>query len=134
MYISAQLKLVLALLLTSSLTGAVELADPPVKRTVLQKIDIPAGMIQECVLAMAELKPGASIGRHTHPGVETGYVLEGSLTLIIDGEQPKVLKKNATYTIEAGKVHDAMNVGKSVATVLGTWVIEKGKPLSQPAN
>ena len=45
---------------------------------------------------------GGAAGRHTHPGVETGYVLEGELDLLIDGQPPKKLKAGDSYQIPAG--------------------------------
>ena len=61
-----------------------------IKRTPLQKIDFPAGYTT--VTAIAEIPAGGSAGRHTHPGVETGYVIEGEGDLIIDGQPTKHLK------------------------------------------
>ena len=53
-----------------------------IKRTPLQKLDFPAGY--NTVTAIAEVPAGGAAGRHTHPGAETGYVLEGELELIIE--------------------------------------------------
>ena len=55
-----------------------------IKRTPLQKLDFPAGY--NTVTAIAEVPAGGAAGRHTHPGAETGYVLEGELELVIDGQ------------------------------------------------
>jgi len=67
-------------------------AAPPsnIKRTPLQKVDIP-GTAYETVTAIAEVAPGANAGRHTHPGPETGYVIEGDMVLMIDGQPAKPL-------------------------------------------
>ena len=56
----------------------------PIKRTPLQKFEVP-GTNYETVIGMAEVAPGASIGRHTHFGVEAGYVAEGELVLLVEG-------------------------------------------------
>src|SRR6185503_4154682 len=45
-----------------------------IKRTPLQKVDFPPGY--NTVTAIAEVPAGGAAGRHTHPGAETGYVLE----------------------------------------------------------
>jgi quercetin dioxygenase-like cupin family protein len=128
-------KVVSTILIGVSLSCPVTPAESPVKRTVLERMDVhTTNAPLECVLGTAELRPGASIGRHSHAGLETGYVLEGELRLEVEGEPPRVLGKNATYRIEAGRVHDATNIGSSPLRVLGTWVVEKGKPLSQPAK
>ena len=46
-----------------------------IKRTVLQKIEFPDHYT--AITAIAEVEPGMTAPRHTHPGVESGYVLEG---------------------------------------------------------
>lgn len=54
-------------------------------RTMLQQADISAPG-REAVTARAEFHaPGASVGRHTHFGEEIGYVIEGTLSVEIDG-------------------------------------------------
>jgi quercetin dioxygenase-like cupin family protein len=104
---------------------------PAIKRTILQRADVPGG--QEVVLGMAEIAAGGSTGRHTHPGIETGYVLEGTTLLAVDGEAPRTLKAGDSYAIPAGRVHDAKAEG-GTARVLATYVVEKGKPLASPAK
>jgi quercetin dioxygenase-like cupin family protein len=64
---------------------------PSIRRIPLQKFDVP-GTNFETVIGIAEIAPNATIGRHTHPGVESGYVLEGELTLLVEGQPEKVLK------------------------------------------
>ena len=81
-----------------------------IKRTPLQKIDFPAGYTT--VTAIAEIPAGGSAGRHTHPGVETGYVIEGEGELIIDGQPTKVLKPGDSWAIPAGAIHDAKVSGR----------------------
>ena len=105
---------------------------PGIKRTLLQRGDVTAD--REVILGQAEIAPGSSAGRHTHFGVETGYVLEGSVSIEIEGEVPKLLKAGDSYFIPAGKVHDAKTVGDVPTKVLATYVVEKGKPLATPAQ
>jgi quercetin dioxygenase-like cupin family protein len=104
---------------------------PAIKRTILQRADV-ADTGREVVLGLAEIAAGGATGRHTHFGVETGYVLEGNSVMEIEGESPKVLKAGDSYMIPAGKVHDARAYGGAVK-VLATYVVEKGKPLATPA-
>src|SRR5882757_5388603 len=77
-----------------------------IKRTPLQKYDVP-GTNYETVIGLAEIVPNVLIGKHTHPGVEGGYLLEGELTLMIDGQPPKVLKPGDSYSIPPVAAHDA---------------------------
>jgi len=104
---------------------------PAIKRTILQKTDV--GGNQEAILGLAEVAPGGSTGKHTHPGVEFGYALEGATTLYIEGMPPIALTPGASYMIPAGKVHEAKNTGTVPAKVLATYVVEKGKPLATAA-
>ncbi len=105
---------------------------PGIKRTLLQRGDVPAIGAREVVLGVAEIAAGGAAGRHSHNGPETGFVLEGLTLLEIDGEAPKMLKAGDSYFIAAGKVHDAKAHG-GAARVLATYVVEKGKPLAIPA-
>jgi quercetin dioxygenase-like cupin family protein len=101
-----------------------------IKRTPLQKIDFPEGYTT--VTAIAEVPAGGSSGRHSHPGLETGYVMEGELHLAIDGKPEQVLKAGDSYQIAAGVVHDA-KAGDKPFKVLAIYITDKTKPLATPA-
>jgi quercetin dioxygenase-like cupin family protein len=102
-------------------------------RTVLQKGDVSAPG-REAIQVRAEFQPGAAAGRHTHPGEELGYILEGTLQLEMDGKPPVTLKAGDTFFVPAGTIHDGKNVGTGNAKVLATYVVEKGKPVATPAK
>jgi len=102
-----------------------------IKRTPLQKVDI-SGTNFETVTAIAEVAPGALAGRHTHPGPETGYVVEGDMMLMIDGQPPKPLKAGDSYQIPTGAVHD-VKAGDKGMKVMAVYIVEKGKPIASPA-
>lgn len=123
-------KTLLALAFTG-LAVAASAQQSGIKRTPLQKIDFPEGYTT--VTAVAEVPAGGAAGRHTHPGIETGYVLEGELDLVIDGQPDKRLKAGDSYQIPAGAVHDAKTHGDKSLKVLGIYVVDKTKPLASPA-
>jgi len=104
---------------------------PGFKRTVLQQgnLSVPG---REIVTAVAEFQPGATVGRHTHPGEESGYVLEGTIVLEQEGKPNVTLGVGQTFLIPAGTVHNATSSGSSQARVLATYIVEKGKPLATP--
>lgn len=104
---------------------------PPIKRTPLQRFEVP-GTLFETVIGLAEIAPGVAIGRHTHPGPESGYLLGGSFELLIDGQAPRLLKAGDSYQVPAGAVHDA-KAGPEGAKVIATYVVQKGLPLATPA-
>jgi quercetin dioxygenase-like cupin family protein len=103
-----------------------------IKRTPLQKIEFPEGYMT--VTGIAEVPAGGAAGRHSHPGIETGYVLEGETDLLIDGKPPLHLKAGDSYSIPTGAVHDAKVTGDKPLKVLGIYVVDKTKPLASPAK
>jgi quercetin dioxygenase-like cupin family protein len=111
-------------------TGGAMAQTSGIKRTPLQKIEFPEGYT--VVTAIAEVPAGGAAGRHTHPGIETGYVLEGELELLIDGKPPLKVKAGESYQIPAGVVHDA-KAGDKPFKVLAIYVVDKTKPLATPA-
>jgi quercetin dioxygenase-like cupin family protein len=104
----------------------------PFTRTVLQTQDLSAPG-RAVVVVRVDFQPGAEISKHTHPGEEVGYVLEGTLTLEVDGKPPVTLKAGDVFFVEAGRVHAGRN-GITPGKVLATYIVEKGKPLALPAK
>ena len=98
-------------------------------RVKLQSSDLSiAG--KEMVQMRAEFPETAAAGRHTHPGEEIVYVLEGQLELRVDGQAPRTLKAGDVFFIPAGVVHDGINTGSGTTKVLATYIVEKGKPVA----
>jgi quercetin dioxygenase-like cupin family protein len=105
---------------------------PPITRTPLQTFDVP-GTNYQTVIGIAQIVPNVSVGRHTHPGPESGHMLEGEMVLIFDGQPSKTVKAGESYQIASGMVHD-VKTGPQGAKVIATYVVEKGKPLASPAQ
>lgn len=99
------------------------------KRTVIQqqKLSVPG---REAVTAIAEFQPGGTVGRHTHPGEEIGYILDGTLVFEIEGKPAVTLSAGQTFFIPAGAVHNATNKTSAPAKVLANYIVEPGKPLA----
>ena len=115
-----------------ALTGALAAQQPAFKRTVLQQSDISVAG-REVVSAVADFEPRATPGRHTHPGEEIGYVLEGTFLIEQEGKAPVTLKAGGSFLIPAGTIHNATNTGTGPGKILATYIVEKGKPLATPA-
>lgn len=129
---SAIIAAVSALVLIGAASLAAAQQPPPIKRIPLQKYDVP-GTALETVVGIAEIAPNVLIGRHTHPGPESGYLLEGEFVLMIDGQPPKPLKAGESYQIPSGAIHDAKS-GVGGAKVLAVYIVRKGEPLATPAK
>ena len=120
---------VAVLIVTSSLALHVALAQQPgIKRTDLQRHDLSVPG-REVVQVRVELAPGVAFPKHTHPGEEIIYVLEGSLEYQVEGKAPVTLKAGDVLFIPAGTIHSAKNVGSGNGVELATYIVEKGKPL-----
>ena len=100
---------------------------PAIKRIDLQRHDLSAPG-RETIQAIVEIAPGQASPRHTHPGEEIIYVLEGTLEYEIDGKVSRV-KAGDVLFVPAGAPHLARNLGSGRGAELATYVVEKGKPL-----
>ena len=105
-----------------------------ITRTVLQRVDVPSSATHEAVMATAELQPGASAGRHLHHGVEIGYVVEGTVVFDHQGRPSVTKKAGEVFQNDVAAAHDARNTGTTPAKILAVYVVEKGKPLAEPAK
>lgn len=126
-------RLACAALLLALCANAALAQAPGLRRTVVQKADV-AAPGREAVVARIEIDPGVTAGRHSHPGDEISYVLEGEGELMIDGEDPRRVKAGEAFVIPAGKIHDARNSGTVPMRLVGVYVVDKGKPLATPAK
>jgi quercetin dioxygenase-like cupin family protein len=101
---------------------------PGIKRTDALRHDLGVPG-REVIQVRVDFDPGVAFGKHTHPGEEIIYVLEGSLEYQIEDKPPVTLKAGDVLFIPAGTVHAAKNVGNVTASELATYIVEKGKPL-----
>jgi quercetin dioxygenase-like cupin family protein len=115
--------------LAAGIVAGVSAQQAGFKRTVIQQADLSVPG-REATTAIAEFQPGATVGRHTHPGEEVGYVLEGTIVLEQQGKPAVTLGAGKTFFIPAGTVHNATNSGSTQARVLATYIVDKGKPLA----
>jgi len=107
---------------------AAQVPQPGIKRTDALRHDLGVPG-REVIQVRVDFAPGAAFGRHSHPGVEIAYVLEGSLQYQFDGKPPVTLKAGDALFIPAGAIHSAKNVGSGNGAELATYIVEKGKPL-----
>jgi quercetin dioxygenase-like cupin family protein len=123
---------VLSRLLTAAAIAsaiAVCAAQPtPATRKELQRTDLAAAPGREAVTVLAEIPVGTASARHSHPGDDLGYVLEGTIVLQVDGQPPLTLHAGDVFTTPPGRTHNARNVGTVTARALDTYIIQKGQP------
>lgn len=127
-----KLRLAAAALIAVGLAATAAAQQSGFKRTLVQQVDLSAAG-REAVTAVAEFEPGATAARHTHPGEEIGYVLDGAIVVEQDGKAPVTVTAGHAFAIPAGTIHGATNKSGAKARILATYIVEKGKPLATPA-
>ena len=98
-----------------------------INRTILQKTEFPEKYM--VITAIVDIPAGATAARHTHPGVESAYVLEGQSVLSVQGQPVRTVKAGDSFQIAAGTPHGARN-GDKPQKLIVTYVVEKDKPLA----
>lgn len=121
-----------ALIATTSLTSLAARSEEPrlgdIKRTHLMKEALSAPG-REVVQVRVDFPPGVVAVRHSHPGEELVYLIEGELEYRLDGRPPVILKAGDVLLIPHGIHHAVKNVGSGNAAELATYIVETGKPL-----
>ncbi len=100
------------------------------KRTILSRVDGPA-QGYETIEAKVEIPAGSLVARHTHPGVETSYIVEGATMIDVEGVGPKTYAAGQGFQVPTGVPHSGK--AESATVLIGVYVFEKGKPLASPA-
>ena len=101
-------------------------------RKILSQMD---GPVPGYVTLVAEvtIDPGILVARHTHPGIESGYIVSGGFELPIEGQPTRVMKQGDGFQIPVATPHAGGKNGDTKTVVVSTYVVEKGKPLATPA-
>ena len=116
----------------ASAQGAPAATTAGVTRKILSQMDGPMpGYVT--INVEAEIEPGVLVARHTHPGIESGYVLEGGLDLPIQGQPTRTLKPGDGFQVPPETPHAGVKNGDKTSKIAITYVVEKGKPLASPA-
>ncbi|WP_448033535.1 cupin domain-containing protein [Bradyrhizobium liaoningense] len=121
-----------ALIAATSLASLAARSEEPrlgdIKRTHLMKeaLSVPG---REVVQVRVDFPPGVVAVRHSHPGEELVYLIEGELEYRLDGRPPVILKAGDVLLIPHGIHHAVKNVGSANAAELATYIVETGKPL-----
>jgi quercetin dioxygenase-like cupin family protein len=113
----------------ASAQGASPAATSGVTRKILSRTDGPAPGY-ETLLVEATIDPGVAVGRHTHPGIESSYVLEGGFALPVQGQAARMLKAGDGFQIPPETPHAGGKPGTAKTRVLINYVVQKGKPLA----
>jgi len=100
------------------------------KRTELQhrESSIPG---REIVQVVTEIPVGVESGWHTHPGEEVGYILAGTVEMMIKDQPSLRLEAGDPFLIPPRTPHNALDLGPDIGRMLSTYIVEIGQPLAE---
>jgi quercetin dioxygenase-like cupin family protein len=107
---------------------------PGVTPKLLLKTTLSDDTTKEVFMMLVDFLPGSTTGRHTHPGDEYGFVLQGTFELSTEGHEKRRLSTGDAFHTPKGIIHENRNVGDTPARVAITIVGDKGKPFVTPAK
>jgi quercetin dioxygenase-like cupin family protein len=111
--------------------GATSASSGGVTRNILAQTDGPAPGYTT-ILVEAIIEAGVKVGRHTHPGIESTYVLEGGFELPVQGQPTRMIKAGEGFQVPPETPHAGGAPGSAKTRLIITYVVEKGKPLTTP--
>jgi quercetin dioxygenase-like cupin family protein len=112
--------------------ASVALADEP-KRTIMKRADL-TGTNMEIIVSVLEVPPGVNIAKHTHPGEEAVYVLEGATLQFPDGREVSRPAGEAGLNVRDVPHAGYKVVGDKPLKLLTVHIVDKGKPMTVPAQ
>jgi quercetin dioxygenase-like cupin family protein len=103
-----------------------------VTRKILSRTDGPAAGYETIIMDVT-LDPGAVIARHTHPGIESTYVMDGGFELPVQGQPTKMVKAGDAFQIPPETPHAGGKPPTAKTRLMINYIVQKGKPLATPA-
>jgi quercetin dioxygenase-like cupin family protein len=99
------------------------------KRTELQHStsSIPG---REIVQVLTEIPAGVESGWHMHPGEEVGYIIAGTVQMMLHGRPTLTLHAGDPFLIPPRTPHNALDVGPETGQMLSTYIVEEDQPLA----
>jgi quercetin dioxygenase-like cupin family protein len=85
---------------------------------------------REIVQVLTLIPVGVESGWHTHPGEEVGYIVTGTVQMMIKDQPTLVLKAGEGFLIPPGTPHNALDLGPETGRMLSTYIVEVDKPLA----
>jgi len=103
-------------------------ADLP-QRQELKRADLTTSPNMEVITSISEIKKGEIIPRHYHHGIETGYVLQGTMVQL-PGQAPTMMQTGSPFMNLRDVPHAGFTVvGDQPLKLLTVHIVDKGKPL-----
>jgi quercetin dioxygenase-like cupin family protein len=105
---------------------------PGLVRTQLNRIEEPGDKLAT-VQMLVDIDANFYVPPHTHPGVETAYILEGGGVFQMRGAAERQVGPGDTFQVPSETTH-ALKAGPKKTKVLSIYVVDKSKPLASPSS
>lgn len=103
-------------------------AQPPgITLKTLLKTPLSDDTPKEAFMVLVEFAPGSVLNRHTHPGDELAFVLQGTLEISAEGGETRRVSTGDVFHNPRGLMHQARNVGDTPVRMMVTFILDKGK-------
>lgn len=98
-------------------------------RQELKRADLSGAPGMEVITSITEFKKNEGVARHLHHGIETGYVLQGSMVQL-PGQAPTMMASGTPILNLRDAPHGGFKVvGDTPLRLLTVHIVDKGKPL-----
>ena len=77
-----------------------------------------------------ELAPGGEVGRHMHPVPNFVFMLEGELTIEVDGHATRTYSPGQSFAESINTWHNGINRGTAPAKFIVVFASEEGKAVT----
>jgi quercetin dioxygenase-like cupin family protein len=95
----------------------------------MKRVDLSGAPGMEVISSISEYKKGDEIARHLHHGIETGYVVQGTMVQF-PGKEPIMLETGAPILNLRDVPHAGFKVvGDQPLKLFTVHIVNKGKPL-----
>lgn len=102
-----------------------------IRRTLIKRTEMATGNLVTLLMEV-EVPAGAEVSRHTHPGIESAFVLEGEAELYVQGQEDAAVRPGQGFQIPAEVPHGVRKIEKRLRLAI-TYVVDKDRPLVTPA-
>ena len=97
------------------------------QRQELKRADLSPDM--EVITSISEIKKGETVPRHSHHGIETGYVVQGSMVQL-PGQAPTMMQTGSSFMNLRDVPHAGFTVvGDQPLKLLTVHVVDRNKAL-----
>ena len=107
-----------------------------IRRTSLMQTELEGVSGKVADVFLIEFAPEAATGKHSHPGNEIAYILEGTAAVLAGGNvTPITQQRGSVIHIAPNMVHDVKNSSKTEPLKAIVFALyDKGKPTTVPAK